>query len=63
MFQSSRKLSVLVLVGLFSLTLVSSAFAAEGNSFTDFFKKLFHVPVKTTQEVAGVTANALENTG
>ena len=63
MFTSSRKVFVWVLVVFVSLAVSSSAFAEEGKTLTGFLKKLFHVPVKTTQEVAGVTANTVQNTG
>lgn len=60
-----KRLSIVVLAGLFSLSLASNVLAEEqkGNAFTGFLKKLFHVPVKTTEQVAGVTANVAENTG
>lgn len=61
-----KKYSVLVLLGVFSLSLVSGAFAetSEGEkSVTGFFKRLFNYPVKATKETAGMTANTLHNTG
>ena len=66
MFQSFRKVSALLLfVGVLSFSMVSVSFAASDteNSLTGFFKRLFHYPVKATQETAGMTANALQNTG
>ncbi len=59
----SRKMVVLALAGFISFSFSTSAFAAEGNSLTGFFKKLFHIPAKTTEQAAGVTANTLQNTG
>ena len=45
--------------------MASTSFAASDseNSLTGFFRKLFHYPVKATQETAGMTANTLQNTG
>ena len=65
MFQSIRKISALSLFMIFSLSMVSVSFAAgeSENSLTGFFRKLFHYPVKATQETAGMTANTLQNTG
>ncbi len=49
---------------MFSACSVSYAAASEGeNSLTGFFRRLFHYPVKATQETAGMTANTLNNTG
>lgn len=61
----SKKVLGFSLVGLFSLTLVSTAFAASDseNSLTGFFRRLFNYPVKATKETAGMTANTLNNTG
>ncbi len=43
---------------------VSLAAASDSeNSVTGFFRRLFHYPVKATQETAGMTANTLQNTG
>jgi len=66
MFRSFRKFSAFLLFGIFSLSMVSVSFAAASdseNSVTGFFRRLFHYPVKATQETAGMTANTLENTG
>ena len=66
MFRSFRKFSALLLFGIFSLSMVSVSFAAASdseNSVTGFFRRLFHYPVKATQETAGMTANTLQNTG
>ncbi len=65
MFRSFRKVSVLSLFVLFSLSMVSASFAASDseNSVTGFFRRLFHYPVKATQETADMTANTLQNTG
>ena len=45
--------------------MASISFAASDseNSVTGFFRRLFHYPVKATQETAGMTANTLQNTG
>src|SRR5437899_3220761 len=66
MFRSFRKFLALLLFGIFSLSMASASFAASGdseNSVTGFFRRLFHYPVKATQETAGMTANTLQNTG
>ena len=66
MFRSLRKFSALTLFAIFSLSMVSVSFAAASeseNSVTGFFRKLFHYPVKATQETASMTANTLNNTG
>ena len=65
MFRSLRKFSALVLFTIFSLSMISVSFAASDseNSVTGFFRRLFHYPVKATQETAGMTANTLQNTG
>ena len=66
MFRSFRKFSALLLFGIFSLSMASVSFAASSdseNSVTGFFRRLFHYPVKATQETAGMTANTLQNTG
>ena len=66
MFRSFRKFSALLLFGIFSFSMVSVSFAAASdseNSVTGFFRRLFHYPVKATQETAGMTANTLQNTG
>ena len=66
MFRAFRKFSALLLFGIFSLSMASVSFAASSdseNSVTGFFRRLFHYPVKATQETAGMTANTLQNTG
>ena len=66
MFKSARKYFVLILFGVFSLSLLSSAFAEENNSensFTGFFRKLFNYPVKAVQKTGEMTGNTLNNTG
>lgn len=66
MFQSFRKVSALLFfVGVLSFSMVSVSFAASDaeNSLAGFFKKLFHYPMRATQETASMTANTLQNTG
>ena len=65
MFRSVRKFSVFFLFMILSFSMASVSFAASDseNSVTGFFRKLFHYPVKATQETAGMTANTLQNTG
>ena len=66
MFKLIRKFVPLAVVGAFVLVFAQSAFAEAGSterSVTGFFKRLFHYPVKATQETAGMTANTLQNTG
>ena len=65
MFRSVRRFSVFFLFTVLSLSMASASFAASDseNSVTGFFRKLFHYPVKATQETAGMTANTLQNTG
>ncbi|OIO39770.1 MAG: hypothetical protein AUJ72_00015 [Candidatus Omnitrophica bacterium CG1_02_46_14] len=65
MFRSFRKILVLSLFVVFSLSMASASYAASDaeNSVTGFFRRLFHYPVKATQETAGMTANTLQNTG
>ncbi len=65
MFRTLRKISVLSLFVLCSLSMTSASYAASDseNSVTGFFRRLFHYPVKATQETAGMTANTLQNTG
>ena len=61
-----KKYSVLTLAAMMSLSLASVSFAETTqteHSVTGFFKRLFNYPVKATQETAGMTANALQNTG
>ena len=66
-----KKLSVFMVLGVFSLGMASLSFAEEktsssegaGRSLTGFFRNLFHYPAKATQETAGMTANTLNNTG
>ena len=61
-----KKISVVALMALFSISMVSVSFA-EGsnteNSLTGFFKRLFNYPVKATQETGSMTSNVLTNTG
>ena len=61
----SKKFFVLAVLGLFSFSLAGTSFAASDteNSLTGFFKRLFNYPAKATQQTAGMTANALQNTG
>lgn len=61
----SKKVLGIGFIGLFSLTLVSTAFAASDseNSVTGFFRRLFNYPVKATQKTGEMTANTLNNTG
>jgi hypothetical protein len=61
----SKKVLGVSLVGLFSLSLISTAFAASDteNSVTGFFRRLFNYPVKATQKTGEMTANTLNNTG
>ena len=65
MFRSVRRFSAFFLFTVLSLSMASASFAASDseNSVTGFFRKLFHYPVKATQETAGMTANTLQNTG
>lgn len=59
-----KKLSVVAIVGIFVISMSSSAFAeGAGDSVKGFFKKLFHVPVKATQNTADTVGGALSNTG
>ena len=61
-----KKVSVFTLGLLLSLAFVSASHAEEmekGNSFSGFLKKLFHVPVKATQNTAEVAGTAVQNTG
>jgi hypothetical protein len=59
-----KKLSVLAIVAIFAFSISSSAFAGQtGDSVKGFFKKLFHVPVKTTQNTADTVGATLSNTG
>ena len=62
MSNSSKKLVTFVAM---SLLFTSTAFAAEEtkNGVGDFFRKLFHVPAKTTEETAKTIGNTLQNTG
>ena len=66
MFRSLRRFSAFFILIIFSLSMASVSFAAASdseNSVTGFFRRLFHYPVKATQETAGMTANTLQNTG
>ena len=54
------------LAALFTLSVSSAAFAAEGNkgnAVNGFFKRLFNYPVKAVKETGSMTANTLNNTG
>ena len=60
-----KKLFVVALSVLFSLSLAAAAFA-EGqseNSATAFFRKLFRYPVKAVQKTGEMTEHTLNNTG
>jgi hypothetical protein len=60
----SKKFLGLALLGLMTLSVSGVSYAAEGeNSLTGFFRRLFHFPVKATQETAEMTGNTLQNTG
>ena len=60
----SKKFLTIATLGLLALSICGVSYAAEGeNSVTGFFRRLFHYPVKATQETAGMTANTLQNTG
>ena len=60
----SKKFLVMALIGLTTFSVCGVSFAADKeNSLTGFFRNLFHYPAKATQETAGMTANALQNTG
>ena len=65
MSQFSKKALGIGFIGLFSLTLISTAFAASDseNSLTGFFRWLYNYPVKPTQNSGEMTANTLNNTG
>ncbi|GEM_PF-967343 len=65
MFHFFRKSKFAVVIAIVSLTFSSNAFAeeAQGNRFTNFFRSLFHIPVKATQETAEVAGQTLSNTG
>ena len=58
-----KRVSVFALAGLFSLMLIGTSYAEDSNSFSGFLKKLFHVPVKATQNTADVAGTAVQNTG
>ena len=60
----SKKVFVLALVGIASLSACGISYAAEGeNSVTGFFRRLFNYPVKATQKTGEMTGNTLQNTG
>ena len=60
----SRKFLTIATLGMLALSICGVSYAAEGeNSVTGFFRKLFHYPVKATQETASMTGNTLQNTG
>ena len=56
----SKKLYSLALLGLFSFSIASTAFAASDseNSVTGFFRRLFNYPVKATQKTGEMTEAA-----
>ena len=62
----SKRLFILGVLGLFSFSIASTAFAEASNaenSVTGFFRRLFNYPVKATQKTGEMTANTLNNTG
>jgi hypothetical protein len=62
----NKKFLVFLIGGLFSLAMLSPAYAetgSSGKSLTGFLKKLFNYPVKATKETGEMTVNTLENTG
>lgn len=61
----SRKYFILALVGVISLSLCGTSYAASDaeNSVTGFFRRLFNYPVKATEKTGEMTSNALQNTG
>lgn len=66
MSHSSKKFYTLLMLGVFSAFIASTAFAAASdaeNSVTGFFRRLFHYPVKATQKTGEMTANTVTNTG
>ena len=66
MSKSIKKCFALFLFGIFSLSLVSTAFAEADkseNSLTGFFRRLFNYPVKAVQKTGEMTGNTLQNTG
>ena len=64
MSKFSKKVFVIALMGVVSLSACGVSFAAEGeNSLTGFFRRLFNYPVKATEKTGEMTANTLNNTG
>ena len=60
----SKKFLVLTMIGFATFSVCGVSFAADNeNTLTGFLHKLFHYPVKATQETASMTANTLNNTG
>ena len=60
----SKKFLTIATLGLLALSVCGVSYAADGeNSVTGFFRRLFHYPVKATQETGAMTANTLQNTG
>ncbi len=58
-----KKISVVALMALFSVSMVSVSFAEGENSVTGFFRRLFNAPVKAVKETGSMTSNVLQNTG
>ena len=59
-----KKFLVIVTIGIATFSACGISYADDTeNSVTGFFRRLFHYPVKATQETAGMTANTLNNTG
>ncbi len=64
MLNFSKKFLAVALLGFITLSICGVSYASDSeNSLTGFFRRLFHYPVKATQETASMTANALQNTG
>ena len=66
MSKSVRMYFALMLLGFFSLTLTSNAFAETSqseNSLTGFLRRVFNYPVKAVQKTGEMTGNTLQNTG
>ena len=59
-----KKLAAVAIIGIFVFSMSSNAFAeGAGDSVKGFFKKLFHAPVKATENTADAVGGALSNTG